>query len=98
MNGHPPPTPEAILCLTLVTDPWLSCDNCFDQIDTAVEALIVHGTRLDEPFRVHLIGCSACYDEALGLAQLIAPEFAVAAAQASEILRTVTSAPEGTNE
>lgn len=75
MTAHRPPiTPETARRLTIDTEPWLSCDDCFDLIDQYLEALM-SGTRTPMlPMSVHLVGCTACYDEALSLLTLIAVE------------------------
>lgn len=58
--------------LTLDTEPYLSCDECFELVDQHVEAL-----RLDpgaEPvpgMAVHLAGCPACAEEAESLLELL---------------------------
>lgn len=65
-------SPEAIALLTANSEPWLSCDDCFDQVDSAVEDLLGSTVPLTEPLRVHLRGCAACLEEARSLAALIA--------------------------
>lgn len=58
--------------LTIDTEPWLSCDDCFDQVDAAVEAVVLADRGLDPRFRAHLVGCPACLEEARSLAELVA--------------------------
>lgn len=82
MTGHLPLTPEAIARLTAVTDPWLSCDDCFEQVDAAVEAFLDSDVPLAEPLRVHLLGCAACLEEAQSLAALIAEHSDLTAVEA----------------
>jgi hypothetical protein len=65
-------TPEDIRRLTAVTDPWLSCDDCFDAVDAVVEGVLVRGDTMTEAFRVHLLSCSVCCEEAEALASLVA--------------------------
>lgn len=60
--------------LTAVSEPWLSCDECFDQIDVYVETLLHAGHGLDEPLRLHLARCPACYEEAESLIALRADD------------------------
>ncbi len=67
----------AINELVLDTDPYLSCDDCFDQVDEVIEAFLSGEATVSEAFRVHLRGCQACYEEALSLADLIAPDYGV---------------------
>lgn len=67
-----PLTPSAIDALLLDTTPWLSCEDCFEQMDTYVEAL-VHDVSHDDPaMAAHLRGCPACTEEADSLIQLLA--------------------------
>lgn len=56
--------PEVVARLTLDTEPWLSCDDCFDHLDEFVElALAGEGARMPA-MAVHLRGCPACAEEA----------------------------------
>jgi hypothetical protein len=64
----------------LVSDPgpWLSCDDCFRLADRYVEALL---GGVDDPvdaemaaMPAHLVGCSACAEEATTLLLLAAEE------------------------
>lgn len=57
--------------LTLDTDPWLSCDDCFRLIDQYVELLAAGSSVLMPTMQAHLIGCSACLEEARTLAVLV---------------------------
>ncbi|MGB3376363.1 MAG: hypothetical protein WBA87_14630 [Microbacterium sp.] len=59
------------------SDPWLSCDDCFEQIDWVIERSLHGSIPLPEPFRVHLTTCAVCHEEARSLAALIAPEFSM---------------------
>jgi chemotaxis methyl-accepting protein methylase len=74
MTRRPQLTPEAIRRLTTATDPWLSCDDCFDQLDVVVEDVIARGLEMSRPLAVHLCGCAVCSEEAHSLATLVAPE------------------------
>ena len=68
-------TPEAARLLTLSTEPWLSCEDCFELMDVYVERLLTDpGTRELEAMRVHLRGCAACAEEAESLLRLVAEE------------------------
>lgn len=60
--------------LTLDTEPWLSCDDCFDLLDQCIEALVERGAVPDAEMRVHLAGCAACMEEARSLLLLLAEE------------------------
>lgn len=75
--------------LTAESEPWLSCDACFDRIDICVDALLgENGHELDEPMRVHLTRCPACCEEAESLACLTAADHALDAVQALDVFRT----------
>jgi hypothetical protein len=74
MTGQLPLTPVAVRRLTAVTDPWLSCDDCFDEIDAVIEGILTGRDSLSEAFRVHLLSCSVCCEEAEALTTLIAAE------------------------
>ena len=76
----------ALRRLTVDTDPWLSCDDCFDRIDTVVERLLAGASPLDEAFRAHLLGCPVCREEAEALVTLVAPEHGLHPAAALRIL------------
>ncbi len=54
------------------SEPWLSCDDCFEQVDGYIEDLVHHREVLNEPLRVHLARCPACFDEAETLIELVA--------------------------
>lgn len=83
MNDEPiRVTPEAASQLLLDPEPWMSCDDCFDELDGYVEALL-SGTGGDRaPLRAHLHGCSACLEEAQGLVTLVASHDLVSSEQA----------------
>lgn len=65
-------TPEQVERLIADTEPWLSCDECFDQIDSYVDNLAGGASDLGEPLRVHLINCAVCHEEAESLITLTA--------------------------
>ena len=76
MNPTPPSesgslTPAAIGELVLDTTPWLSCDECFERMDTHVEALLDDPTTTDPAMERHLRGCAACDEEASSLLALL---------------------------
>jgi hypothetical protein len=71
-------SPLAAAQLTLDAEPYLSCDDCFEQVDARVEALFsTAAVPLTPEFRAHLIGCAACRDEAWSLAELAAQDIGV---------------------
>ena len=91
MTTPAPLSAEAIRQLTMASDPWLSCDDCFDQLDEVVEAMLTRGAPMHEPFRAHLRACAVCQQEAYSLATLVAPDFdadpALAVAELDSLLR-----------
>ena len=58
------------------TTPWLSCDGCFEAMDTYAEA-VVRGTTDDDgrcdnaAMQAHVRGCSACAEELDSLVALL---------------------------
>lgn len=57
--------------LTLATEPYLSCEQCFDLVDEYVESVVAG--RPDAPLGLeeHLAGCAACAQEADSLLELV---------------------------
>jgi hypothetical protein len=86
-------TPDAVRRLTTVTDPWLSCDDCFDQLDVVVEDVLTRGLPMSRPFAVHLTGCSVCSEEARSLASLVAPEHGLDPADALRVIELAAAGP-----
>jgi hypothetical protein len=65
--------PAAVHRLTLSTDPWLSCEDCFRLVDVYVEGRLGNGSvDLMPEMTVHLAGCPACAEEAGSLLELVA--------------------------
>jgi hypothetical protein len=64
-------TPAAVDALLLDTTPWLSCDECFERMDTYVEALLRDAGPGDLAMDRHLQGCAACDEEARSLLALL---------------------------
>ena len=61
--------------LTLSTQPWLSCEDCFALMDVFVEALLADPDTPALPeMRVHLRGCGACAEESESLLEVIAAQ------------------------
>jgi hypothetical protein len=85
-QSHLPLSAAAARRLTLDTEPFLSCDDCFDLVDRYVEALLAdpdpdHNRDPDHypdhdlaPMRTHLTGCVACAEEARSLIALVAEQ------------------------
>lgn len=61
------PTVEALL---QDTTPWLSCEECFERMDTYAEA-VLGGSSADEAMTTHLRACAACDEEARSLLDLL---------------------------
>lgn len=57
--------------LLVDSDPYLSCDECFEQIDTYVEAMLANPDHRDTPMEVHLKACGVCAEEAEALTELV---------------------------
>lgn len=74
MTNLKPLTPDAVERLTANTEPWLSCDDCFEQVDVVIEAMVVSSTPFSEDFRVHLLRCPGCHEEACSLAEMVAAD------------------------
>lgn len=68
---HPPLDPGAVDALLLDTTPYLSCDDCFEQVDGYVEAMLDDPGHADPAMAAHLRGCPACAEEAESLADLL---------------------------
>jgi hypothetical protein len=64
-------TNTAAARLVADTEPYLSCDDCFDRMDAYVEQLVRDPEYDDEAMRAHLRGCGACADEADALLELL---------------------------
>ena len=68
---HPALTPEVVAALLVDTEPYLSCDDCFAQLDTWAERRLADPTHPDVAMETHLAGCGACADEAAALVELL---------------------------
>ena len=62
---------ETITSLLADTSPYLSCDDCFAQVDEYVERRMADQHYEDPAMRAHLAGCSACAEEAETLRELL---------------------------
>lgn len=68
---------QAARRLTLDTEPFLSCDDCFHLLDRYVEALLAdpdHQRPDLSGMRTHLTGCAACAEEARSLIAFVAQQ------------------------
>ena len=70
----PPLDPRAVDALLLDTTPWLSCEECFERMDTHVEAMLRDDPHRDVAMDRHLEGCGACDEEARSLLALLKHE------------------------
>lgn len=57
--------------LLIDTSPYLSCDECFDQLDVYVEKTLADPSHQDLAMQVHLRACAACAEEAETLTELL---------------------------
>ena len=73
-QANAPLSPQTARLLTLDTEPFLSCDDCFDLVDTYVEALLSDPNHDLPAMRTHLAGCAACAEEARSLVWLVAEQ------------------------
>ena len=73
-QAHLPLSPQAARRLTLDTEPYLSCDDCFALVDRYVEALLSDPDHDMPGMRTHLAGCAACAEEARSLVGLVAEQ------------------------
>lgn len=97
MSGDPHArlSAEAIARLTANTEPWLSYEECFQQLDAVIESLLGAGTALPKSVRVHLRACPACHDEAACLAALVAGDLGLSADAAVLRLHDAVTAGDG---
>ena len=73
-QARTPLSPQTARRLTLDTDPYLSCDDCFDLVDSYVEALLSDPEHDLPAMRTHLAGCAACAEEARSLVCIVAEQ------------------------
>jgi hypothetical protein len=65
---------ETITSLLADTSPYLSCDDCFAQIDEYVERRTADPHYEDPAMKAHLAGCGACAEEAETLRDLLSQD------------------------
>jgi len=73
-HTHTPLSAHVARRLTLNTEPFLSCDDCFHLVDRYAEALLSDPDYDLPAMRVHLAGCAACAEEAHSLIRLVAEQ------------------------
>jgi altronate dehydratase len=67
-------TEDAVANLLVDTEPYLSCDECFERIDRYVEQRlrdVSHHDVEDVAMETHLAGCGVCAEEARTLEELL---------------------------
>ena len=64
-------TRELLHSLTQDTEPWLSCDDCFELIDEYVERRLADPAYVNPAMATHLQACAACAEEAESLHALL---------------------------
>jgi hypothetical protein len=65
---------DMITSLLADTSPYLSCDDCFAQIDQYVERRLADPHYEDPAMKAHLAGCGACAEEAETLRELLSQD------------------------
>lgn len=70
-SQHPDLSAAAVDALLLDTTPWLSCDDCFERMDSYAEALLRDPDHHDPAMDRHVQGCAACNEEAQSLYDLL---------------------------
>lgn len=73
--------------LTQNTEPWMSCDECFDLTDRCVEDLLERRQAPGEALSVHLAACPACYEDVASLLALVAADRGMDATEPAALLR-----------
>ncbi len=53
------------------TNPWMSCDECFDHLDEYVESATTSTVEWLPAMSAHLTGCQACREEVESLLVLL---------------------------
>jgi hypothetical protein len=74
MSEHQPRAidSDVLRSLTKNTEPWLSCDDCFERLDEYVERRRSDPGHADAAMATHLEACAACAEEAGSLRALLA--------------------------
>ena len=62
---------ETVASLLADTSPYLSCDDCFAELDHYVERRLADPHHQDDAMQAHLAGCGACAEEAATLQELL---------------------------
>ena len=65
-------TRAGVYHLTVPTEPWQSCEDCFEQMDGYVDARLADPSSPAPAMDVHLAACPACAEEVESLTVLVA--------------------------
>lgn len=57
--------------LFIESDPYLSCDECFERVDEEVDEFLESAKPFSKELLVHLNACPECHEEALSLLELL---------------------------
>ena len=90
MTRHHRLTTHTVAQLTLDTEPWLSCDDCFRDVDQYVELVLADDPLPMPAMAAHLRGCPACAEEAETILVLAAADAGLDPEQALRRLADLT--------
>ena len=93
MSQPPRLAAGAVDRLLVNSEPWLSCDDCFELVDAVIDAVISDRAGMATEFRVHLGACGVCEEEALALAELAAGHHGISTRTALERFRAAMEPP-----
>ena len=60
-----------VAALVVDTEPYLSCDDCFERMDQFVDFRVADPSHSDVEMTTHLAGCGVCAEEASALEELV---------------------------
>lgn len=60
-----------VAALVVDTEPYLSCDDCFERMDHFVDSRVADPSHSDVEMTTHLAGCGVCAEEASALEELV---------------------------
>ncbi|GMA18643.1 hypothetical protein [Arsenicicoccus piscis] len=84
MSRSPSLSPQVQDRLLLRTEPWLSCEDCFELMDGFAEVLARDGQAgragVDLAMELHLRGCPGCFEEVESLVALLREDAAASRA------------------
>ncbi len=62
---------DTVTSLVVNTEPYLSCDDCFERMDQFVDSRVADPNHSDVEMTTHLAGCGVCAEEASALEELV---------------------------